>query len=139
MGFIFCRKKIQMISSFNGIIRMILLLKKGKESKFYANIYIRLMRFISLEFSIFHKFSFRSEERTMAKKKAKANKKYIAKAPIRRLMKDEGAKLVAEAAVDLLISKLEKTATDVTKAAIKIVKADKRKRLTAPDVQMATR
>ncbi len=73
------------------------------------------MRFISLEFSIFHKFSFRSEERTMAKKKAapakkKASgvKKYIAKAPIRRLMKDEGAKLVAEAAVDLLINKLRK-------------------------------
>jgi len=127
-----------MISSFNGIIRMILLLKKVKESKFYANIYIRLIRFISLEFSIFHKFSFRSEERTMAKK-AKSQKKYIAKAPIRRLMKDEGAKLVAEAAVDLLISKLEQTATDVTKEAIKIVKADKRKRLTAPDVQMATR
>ena len=77
----------------------------------------------------------------MAKKKAakKGTKKYIAKAPIRRLMKDEGAKLVAEAAVDLLITKLEKTATDVTKAAIKLVKADKRKRLTAPDIQMATR
>ncbi len=79
----------------------------------------------------------------MAKKKAAkkktGTKKYIAKAPIRRLMKDEGAKLVAEAAVDLLINKLEKTATDVTKAAIKIVKGDKRKRLTAPDIQMATR
>ncbi|TFG20941.1 MAG: hypothetical protein EU530_01955 [Promethearchaeota archaeon] len=135
-----------MIISFNGTIRMILFIKKGKESKFYANIYIRLMRFISLEFSIFHKFSFRSEERTMAKKKtapakkkASGVKKYIAKAPIRRLMKDEGAKLVAEAAVDLLISKLEKTATDVTKNAIKLVKTDKRKRLTAPDIQMATR
>ena len=66
-------------------------------------------------------------------------KKYIAKAPIRRLMKDEGAKLVAESAVDLLINKLEKTAMDVTKAAIKLVKADKRKRLTAPDIQMAAR
>ena len=128
-----------MISSFIGLIRMIFSIKKVKESKFYANIYIRLMRFISLEFSIFHKFSFRTEERTMAKKKAKSSKKYIAKAPIRRLMKDEGAKLVAEAAVDLLINKLEQTATDVTKKAIKIVKGDKRKRLTAPDIQMATR
>lgn len=76
----------------------------------------------------------------MAKKKNKpTTKKYIAKAPIRRLMKDEGAKLVAEAAVDLLITKLEKTATDVTKSAIKLVKTDKRKRLTAPDIQLATR
>ncbi|MBN2154585.1 MAG: NFYB/HAP3 family transcription factor subunit [Candidatus Lokiarchaeota archaeon] len=74
----------------------------------------------------------------MAKKK-KTAKKYIAKAPIRRLMKDEGAKLVAEAAVDLLINKLEKVATDVTKSAIKIVKTDKRKRLTAQDIQLATR
>jgi len=74
----------------------------------------------------------------MAKQK-RTDKKYIAKAPIRRLMKDEGAKLVAEAAVDLLIEKLEKTATDVTKAAIKNVKTDKRKRLTAPDIQLATR
>ena len=82
----------------------------------------------------------------MAKKKvaakkatSKSGKKFIAKAPIRRLMKVEGAKLVAEAAVELLIKQLEKVASDVTKAAIKKVKADKRKRLTAEDIVSVTR
>ena len=84
----------------------------------------------------------------MAKKKTPAKKKvapkkaaktatrsaYIAKAPIRRLMKNEGASLVAENAVELLIEQLTKVATEVTKEAVKMVKADKRKRLTAADV-----
>jgi len=66
----------------------------------------------------------------MAKKKAPVKKKgdsYIAKAPIRRLMKKEGADLVAADALDKLIGFLEETAADATKEAIKITKADKRK------------
>ncbi len=80
----------------------------------------------------------------MAKKKpaAKAAKKgdgYIAKAPIRRLMKKEGADLVAAEALDKLITFLEKSAADATKAAIEVCKGDKRKRVTAADIRNATR
>ena len=74
------------------------------------------------------------------KKKAtkKSKKSYIAKAPIRRLMKAEGADLVAEDALVFLISKIEDEAKAVTKDAISIVKDDKRKKVTAMDVKMAT-
>ncbi len=77
----------------------------------------------------------------MAKKKAPAKKSegYIAKAPIRRLMKKEGADLVAAEALDKLISFLESSAADATKNAIKVCKADKRKRVTAADIRNATR
>jgi histone H3/H4 len=78
----------------------------------------------------------------MAKKKAPAKKKaegYIAKAPIRRLMKKEGADLVAAEALDKLIDFLENSAADATKDAIKVCKADKRKRVTAADIRAATR
>ncbi|MBY8986899.1 MAG: NFYB/HAP3 family transcription factor subunit [Candidatus Lokiarchaeota archaeon] len=78
----------------------------------------------------------------MAKKNAPAKKKtesYIAKAPIRRLMKKEGADLVAADALDKLIGYLESAASDATKEAIKITKADKRKRVTAADIRKATR
>ena len=64
---------------------------------------------------------------------------YIAKAPIRRLMKKEGADLVAADALDKLIGYLEKEAATATKEAIKITKADKRKRVTAADIRKATR
>jgi len=77
----------------------------------------------------------------MAKKKAapkkaaaKTRSAYIAKAPIRRLMKNEGAGLVAENAVILLIEELTKAAKEVTKEAVKLVKSDKRKRVTAADI-----
>ena len=77
----------------------------------------------------------------MAKKKAPAKKSesYISKAPIRRLMKKEGADLVAADALDKLIGFLEGAAADATKEAIKITKADKRKRVTAADIRKATR
>ena len=79
----------------------------------------------------------------MAKKKAPAAKKksdgYIAKAPIRRLMKKEGADLVAAEALDKLISFLEGSAATATKDAIKVCKEDKRKRVTAADIRAATR
>jgi histone H3/H4 len=71
-----------------------------------------------------------------AKKKAEG---YIAKAPIRRLMKKEGADLVAAEALDKLISFLETSAANATKEAITVCKADKRKRVTAADIRNATR
>ncbi|KKM76190.1 hypothetical protein LCGC14_1382670 [marine sediment metagenome] len=77
-----------------------------------------------------------------AKPKAAAKKKgdsYIAKAPIRRLMKKEGADLVAAEALDKLIGFLESSASTATKEAIKVCKADKRKRVTAADIRNATR
>ncbi|MFX0032237.1 MAG: histone [Candidatus Hodarchaeota archaeon] len=79
----------------------------------------------------------------MAKKKAapkaKKGETYIAKAPIRRLMKKEGADLVAAEALDKLIGFLEKKAAEATKKALEICKKDKRKRVTAADVRNATR
>jgi len=75
----------------------------------------------------------------MAKKTAPAKDSYIAKAPIRRLMKKEGADLLAADALDKLIGYLEKSAANATKEAIKITKADKRKRVTAADIRKATR
>ncbi len=75
-------------------------------------------------------------------KKAPAAKKaegYIAKAPIRRLMKKEGADLVAAEALDKLIDFLEKSAAEATKNAIKVCKNDKRKRVTSADIRNATR
>ena len=70
---------------------------------------------------------------------AKKSDGYIAKAPIRRLMKKEGADLVAAEALDKLISFLEGSAATATKEAIVICKADKRKRVTAADIRNATR
>jgi len=78
----------------------------------------------------------------MAKKKEAVKKKsaaYIAKAPIRRLMKAEGASLVAAQALDKLIGYLENAAADITKESIKLTKAAKRKRITALDIRNATR
>jgi len=73
------------------------------------------------------------------KKDKDSRESFIAKAPIRRLMKNEGANLVAEKAVDLLIEKLTDLATKVTKNAIKMMKEDNRKRVTSSDVKMAER
>ena len=75
----------------------------------------------------------------MAKKKAPAKKSkgYFSKAPVRRLMKKEGADLVADAAIERLIDYLEKQAAAIIKDAIKLVKADKRRRITAEDIKRA--
>ena len=78
----------------------------------------------------------------MAKKKPTkkpAKKTYISKAPIRRLMKHEGAGLVAEDAVILLIATLTKKGEELTKKAVKFVKEDKRKRVTAADIVAANK
>ena len=73
------------------------------------------------------------------KKKAVKRDAYIAKAPIRRLMKAEGADLVAAEALDKLIDYLQKAAADATKGAISLTKTAKRKRITAADIRNATR
>ena len=54
-------------------------------------------------------------------------------------MKNEGAGLVAEAAVNVLIQELTSVAKEVTKAAVKLVKSDKRKRITGADIITASR
>lgn len=80
-----------------------------------------------------------AEKKAAEKKPAKKAEGYIAKAPIRRLMKKEGADLVAAEALDKLINYLEKKASETTKASIKICTDDKRKRVTAGDIRAATR
>ncbi|MHA1521938.1 MAG: histone-like protein [Promethearchaeota archaeon] len=75
------------------------------------------------------------------KKSSSANtsrKSFISKAPIRRLMAEEGAKLVSDEALVIMIKSLEKHAINTTKKAIEIVKDDKRKRITAEDISWAT-
>lgn len=64
---------------------------------------------------------------------------YVAKAPIRRLMKRQGADLVAAEALDRLIEFLENVAAETTEKAIDITKADKRKRITEEDIRDASR
>ncbi len=64
---------------------------------------------------------------------------YIAKAPIRRLMKQRGADLVAADALDRLIEFLENVAAETTDKALSVCKADKRKRVTQADIRNASR
>ena len=71
------------------------------------------------------------KQKSEKKPAAKKGEGYIAKAPIRRLMKKEGADLVAAEALDKLIDYLESAAAKVTKEAINVCKADKRKRVNA--------
>jgi histone H3/H4 len=70
----------------------------------------------------------------------KAMKKlFLTRTPVRRLMKDEGAKLVSDEALDLMISKLEELAIKTTKKAMELVKDEKRRRLTADDITWASK
>ena len=64
-------------------------------------------------------------------------KSFIAKAPIRRLMKAQGADLVAESAVELLIVTLEEIGEKITKEAQKLVNVQGRKKLTDRDMHKA--
>jgi len=65
--------------------------------------------------------------------------KYIDFSPIRRLMKQRGAEIIAEAAIDELIDFLEKETTDVVDVAVEIAKKNKRKRITISDIKAAMR
>ncbi len=82
----------------------------------------------------------------MAKKKTKKDKKkptrksneyFIAKAPMRRLMRTQGAEIVGKDALGLLIKEVEKAGQDITKIALGVVKDQDRKKITAEDVRFA--
>ena len=64
-------------------------------------------------------------------------KKVFAWSPIRKLMKDNGAEMVARDAVDALIDYLEKTAKGVTSKALEMTRHAHRKKLTIGDMDLA--
>ena len=65
--------------------------------------------------------------------------KFISKAPIRRIMKGQGANLVAENAVITLVDELIDYGTKLTKKALKIAQNSKRKKVTASDIKLAAK
>ncbi len=64
-------------------------------------------------------------------------KKVFAWSPIRKLMKDNGAEMVARDAVDALISYLEGVAKNVTNKALEMTRHAGRKKLTIEDMDLA--
>lgn len=62
---------------------------------------------------------------------------YFAWSPIRRLMKDNGASIVARDAVDFLIEHLEKTGMRLTDLALTFTRHAGRKKITKDDLNMA--
>ncbi|MBD3339563.1 MAG: histone [Candidatus Lokiarchaeota archaeon] len=64
-------------------------------------------------------------------------KKVFAWSPIRKLMKDNGAEMVARDAVDALIDYLEKLARNVTNKALEMTRHAGRKKLTLEDMDLA--
>ena len=64
-------------------------------------------------------------------------KKVFAWSPIRKLMKDNGAEMVARDAVDALIDYLEKTAKIMTNKALEMTRHAQRKKLTDIDMDLA--
>ncbi len=64
-------------------------------------------------------------------------KKIFAWSPIRKLMKDNGAEMVARDAVDALIVFLEKLAKNMTNKALEMTRHAGRKKLTLNDMDLA--
>lgn len=64
-------------------------------------------------------------------------KKVFAWSPVRKLMKDFGAEMVAREAVDALIDYLEKLAKGVTNKALEMTRHASRKKLTSKDMDIA--
>ncbi len=62
---------------------------------------------------------------------------YISWSPIRRLMKHNGAEIVARDAVDELVSWLEKSAENLTDVALRLTKHAGRKKITRDDILIA--
>ena len=62
---------------------------------------------------------------------------YISWSPIRRLMKHNGAEIVARDAVDELVNWLETSAEKLTKTALRLTKHAKRKKITRDDILLA--
>ena len=65
-----------------------------------------------------------------------AKKTPFAWSPIRKLMKQQGATIVARDAVDLLINHLGKTASNITEGAIQFTMHSKRKKITKDDINL---
>jgi histone H3/H4 len=64
-------------------------------------------------------------------------KKVFAWSPVRKLMKDNGADMVAREAVDALIDYLENIAKGATNKALEMTRHAGRKKLTVGDMAMA--
>ena len=64
-------------------------------------------------------------------------KKVFAWSPVRKLMKDNGAEMVARDAVDALIDYLEKLAKVMTNKALEMTRHAGRKKLTLNDMDLA--
>ena len=62
---------------------------------------------------------------------------YISWSPIRRLMKHNGAIIVARDAVDELVDWMGKSAEKITKTALNLTKHAKRKKVTKDDILLA--
>ncbi|MFO8018360.1 MAG: histone [Promethearchaeia archaeon] len=62
---------------------------------------------------------------------------YISWSPIRRLMKHNGAEIVARDAVDELIDWMQKAAQQLTKTALRFTKQAGRKKVTRGDIKLA--
>jgi len=66
-----------------------------------------------------------------------AKKRYLAWSPLRKLMADNGGKIVAREAVGFLLAHLQEDAVALTKRAYVIAKHSKRKKITAGDIGLA--
>ena len=66
-----------------------------------------------------------------------AGREYISWSPIRRLMKHNGAVIVARAAVDELVDWMGTSAEKLTKTALTLTKHAKRKKITRNDILLA--
>ncbi len=62
---------------------------------------------------------------------------YISWSPVRRLMKHNGALIVARNAVDELVDWMGQSAEKITKVALNLTKHAKRKKITKGDILMA--
>ena len=62
---------------------------------------------------------------------------YISWSPIRRLMKHNGAIIVARDAVDELVDWMSQSAEKITKTALGLTKHAKRKKITKNDILLA--
>jgi len=66
-----------------------------------------------------------------------AGSEYISWSPIRRLMKHNGAIIVARDAVDELVDWMGQSAEKITKTALTLTKHSKRKKVTRDDILLA--
>ena len=66
-----------------------------------------------------------------------AGREYISWSPIRRLMKHNGAIIVARDAVNELVEWMGNSAEKITKSALTLTKHSKRKKVTRDDILLA--